>query len=388
MTVEDAYADFHQRMAAVGQRITEADFPDDPRMRAEGYRYLTRLQGFAMQWYLEFDDPEHPAFFRFGDEIYKWGSLNADNQYLRARIESSGTYRIYGNIGGVSELLISLHDGEIIYGKTAVLQERCLADLKIDGDGSVELFLGGTERSDNWIPLDDSAELVVMRQYISDWEHDDVADLRIERLDDDGRHIPAPLTPDVVAVALDRAAAWVERSVTFWNEYTLGMQKALGDNVLTPPHRFEGGAVNMAAGVGWWKLAHDEALLIESDVPAAPYWSLQLTGPTWFEGPDFTNRVTSLNQTQTHIDDDGRMRMVLSHHDPRVHNWLDTTSFPTGMIGYRWVRPSTTPNPTATVVKFDQLRHHLPASTPTFSPDERVEQIRHRRAGIARRFRR
>src|SRR5258707_619918 len=142
MTVEEAYADFHQRMGVVGRRITEADFPDDPRMRAEGYRYLTRLQGFAVQWYLEFDDPMHPAFFRFGDEIYRWGSLNADNQYFRARIEPSGTYRIYGNVGKVSELLISVHEGEIIFGKTAVLQERCLADLKIDGDGSVELFLG------------------------------------------------------------------------------------------------------------------------------------------------------------------------------------------------------------------------------------------------------
>lgn len=389
MTAEEAYADFHQRMDAVGRRITESDFPDDPRMRAEGYRYLTRLQGFAVQWYLEFDDPAHPAFFRFGDEIYKWGSLNADNQYMRASIEPSGTYRIYGNVGGVSETFLSVHDGEMIYGKTTVLEERCLADLDIGADGSVELFLGGPERPRNWAPLDESACMVVTRQYISDWEHDDVADLRIERLDDGGRDIPAPLTPEAVATALDRAAAWVERSVTFWKEYTEGMAAFLGDNAMTAPQRFEGGAVNMAAGVCWWKLAPNEALLIESDVPqGSPYWSLQLTGPVWFEGPDFTNRVTSLNQHQAHIDDDGRMRMVLSHHDPGVQNWLDTTGFPTGMIGYRWVRPDTTPQPTVTVVEFDELRERLPISTPTFGADDRVEQIRHRRAGIARRFRR
>lgn len=387
MMAEDAYAEFHQRMQAVGQRIAESDFPDDPRMRAEGYRYLTRLQGFAVQWYLEFYDPVHPAFFRFGDEIYKWGALNADNQYMRAKVEASGRYRIYGTAGDAAELFISIHNGEMVFGETEVLAERCLGDLNIGADGSIEIFLGGGEQP-NWMPLGDSAELVLIRQYIADWENDELPDLRIERIDDAATAIPEGLTPEAVAIAMGRAATWVERSTTFWNEYTTGMIGALGTNVMTPPQRFEGGAVNMAAGVCWWDLAPDEALIVETDVPDAPYWSIQLTGPTWFEGPDFANRVTSLNNTQTHIDGDGRMRMVLSHADPGIQNWLDTTGYPIGMIGYRWVRPTTTPTPTAIVVKCDQIAAHLPDGTPTFGPADRAEQIRRRRAGIARRFRR
>jgi hypothetical protein len=390
MTVEEAYADFHQRMQTLGQRITESDFPDDPRMRAEGYRYLTRLQGFAVQWYLEYSDPVRPAFFRFGDEVYKWAALNADNHYVRARVEPSGRYRIYGNVGQAAEVLISTHDGEMVFGQTALLAERSLSELKVGEDGSVEVFLGGPEQDHNWMPLDETAQIVLIRQYIADWEHDELPDLRIERIDDDAATPPPVLTPEAVATALDQAATWVERSTTYWNDYTLAMIDGLGTNVMTPPHRFEGGvgANNMAAGVCWWELGPDEAMIIETEVPEAPYWSIQLTGPTWFEGPDFANRVTSLNGTQTHVDDDGRIRIVLSHQDPGVQNWLDTTGYPIGMVGYRWVRPITTPTPTVTVVRFNEVMDHLPESTRRYSTAERAHQIRRRRSGIARRFRR
>ena len=53
----DAWTDFHDRMKAVGERITGDEFPGDPRMRAEGFRYLNRLSMFAQQLYLEFSDP-------------------------------------------------------------------------------------------------------------------------------------------------------------------------------------------------------------------------------------------------------------------------------------------------------------------------------------------
>jgi hypothetical protein len=49
MGVEASWARFLERMQALGERITEADFPDDPRLRAEGYRYLSRLSVFALQ---------------------------------------------------------------------------------------------------------------------------------------------------------------------------------------------------------------------------------------------------------------------------------------------------------------------------------------------------
>ena len=86
MTVEAAWADFHDRMKAVGEQITGDEYPGDPRMRAEGFRYLNRLSMFAQQLYLEFSDPAHPAFFRFGDDVLKWGATNVDNNYLRTHV--------------------------------------------------------------------------------------------------------------------------------------------------------------------------------------------------------------------------------------------------------------------------------------------------------------
>jgi hypothetical protein len=71
-----------------------------------------------------------------------------------------------------------------------------------------------------------------------------------------------------------------------------------------------------------------------------------------------------------------------------VQNWLDTSGLPNGLFTYRYVRPKHAPAPTTKVVDVDQVRAHLPASTPAFSAEERRAQITSRRRGVARRFRR
>ena len=80
MTLRDAWQDYHQRIQAVGNLVTDDErYPTDPRLQAEGLRYVTRLSQYALQWFLEFGDPRHPAFMRFCDDVVKWGSPNSDN---------------------------------------------------------------------------------------------------------------------------------------------------------------------------------------------------------------------------------------------------------------------------------------------------------------------
>lgn len=384
--LDAAWSSYAERIQAVGESITAEGFPDDPRLRTEGYRYVSRLTNLAYQIYVEFGDPARPSLFRVGDDVTPFGATNTDNNYYRAMLDPAGSYRVSGDVSGVKELLFSVQDGEFVFGKTEVLAELSLEELVVGADGSLELFLGGPERPSNWLPLDPDAVYLNVREFVGDWEHDALASLYIERLDDVGP--VTNLTPAAHADALDRVATWVEASVQLWQTYVAGLRAHLPVNDLQAPHKPVGGADNMLHGAGQWQLGPDQALVIEFDQPKVTYWSLQTYVLDWMVPLDFANRVTSLNDRQLHVDEDGIVRIVLSHTDPGVQNWLDTSGLGEGLFNYRYTRPTHAPAPRVTIVEAASVRDALPGSTPTFSAKMRAEQISARRRGVARRFRR
>jgi len=65
--LDAAWSSFSDRVKAAGESIT--GMTDDPRLRAEGYRYVGRLTNLAHQIYLEFGDPLVPMLFRYGDDV-------------------------------------------------------------------------------------------------------------------------------------------------------------------------------------------------------------------------------------------------------------------------------------------------------------------------------
>ena len=79
------------------------------------------------------------------------------------------------------------------------------------------------------------------------------------------------------------------------------------------------------------ELDENQALVVEFDQPQATYWSIQTYMFHWLAPLDFRNRVTSLNDTQVHVDDDGKVRVVISHQDPGVQNWLDASGLREGL---------------------------------------------------------
>ena len=384
--LDQDWAAFCDRLKAVGQRILQDDFPSAPRERAEGFRHLGRLAVFALQLHLDFADTEFPALFRYDDDVTKWGGPNADNHYQRAKLDPRGTYRLSGDVRGLREVIISTPEGDMQLGKLRIFEERNLSQLEIGPGGRLELILSAEPHAGNWIPLHPEADHVCIRQYVSDWEHDAVAPLRIERVGYEGL-APAPIEPAFVADALGRAATWVERSVVYWNQWMARTRGALPDNVLGKPRAQPGGAGDVMYGGGWWNLGADEALLVECEPPDARYWSIQLYSYPWFESLDFANRVNSLTGHQIHVDEDGRFRVVVAHRDPGVQNWLDTEGRREGLVTYRWVFSRTKPAPSSRTVALSRLRDHLPASTPAFDGAARRAQVAKRQAAVARRFR-
>ncbi len=158
-------------------------------------------------------------------------------------------------------------------------------------------------------------------------------------------------------------------------------------NSFLPP--LDGTAMGAAAEnrpvIGSWKLAADEALIIEVTPPEGVYWSYSL-GNAWWETIDYGNHQSSLNGHQAVVDEDGKVRVVVAHHDPGVANWLDTAGHSEGPIILRCVRTDTAPVPTTRVVPFGRLAEELPSGTRRVSPSERAAVIDIRRKAVSRRF--
>jgi len=381
----DAWRDWCRRIEAAGEEILGAEFPDGPRDRAEGFRFLTRLLVHATQLELETGDPRHPSFLRYETPINQWGGPNPDNTYLRAAIDPSLGYRVWADVRGVRQAIFSLHEGEMHLGEFGVYSERSLADFEVDADGSLEIQLARDEQPRNWMPLDPKARLLTIRIFQSDWERDSAPAFHIERVGAEGVPRP-PLDAIFVARALDRSATWIEKSVPFWNGYTRQGWERARTNVANPARSAPGGADNILYGSCFFELAEDEALLIELEAPDADYWGFTLHTLAWLESGDFAERQTSVNGHQAHRDDDGRVRVVLAARDPGVPNWIDTEARPRGLLVYRFVWARNNPVPNARVVAIDALRDTLPEGHPVVDAAERRRRLAHRRECAWNRF--
>jgi hypothetical protein len=170
-------------------------------------------------------------------------------------------------------------------------------------------------------------------------------------------------------------------------KFFLSFSNPEAPNTFLPP--LDGTAMGAAAEnrpvIGSWKLAPDEALIIEVTPPEGLYWSYSL-GNVWWETIDYGNRQSSLNGHQAVVDDDGKVRVVVAHQDPGVANWLDTAGHSEGPIILRCVRTETAPVPTTRLVPFDRLVEELPSGTRRISLSQRAEAINIRRKAVSRRF--
>jgi len=380
-----AWREFCDRMKQAGEGLLGDDFPSGDRERAEGFRWLGRLVVHALRTELEAGDPRHPRFVRYETPDNQWGGPNPDNTYLRAIIDPALGYRVHADVRGVRQAILSLHEGDMQLGQLGVYSERSLADLDAP-DGRLELVVSPEPSKGNWMPSHPKARLLTVRVFQADWAGDAAPVFHIERIGGEGVPRP-PLSPADLAGGLDRAATWVEASAGFWNRYTQGAWARAAVNVAGPARSTPGGADHIRYGQCLWRLdAPDAALLLECDVPDADYWGFTLHTLGWLESGDFGERCTSVNHAQAHVDDDGRVRVVVAHRDPGTPNWIDSEGRREGMLVYRWVWARSAPVPTSRVVAIDELPSLLPATHPRIDPAERRRRLTRRLEAATERF--
>ena len=351
-----AWADFCEALKGAGDVIERPRSPRTPLDRAEGYRYLSRLARLALEKFVEHSDPLAPRFYQLSHETAKIGADNPDSFYQNAAISGAHEYRIRGTRGTVSYLSLSTYYGD--YGKSA--RSGCSGalegdEIRVDPDGSFEVWLSCQRRPGNWLPLEPDSSMLIVRQNFLDREREEPARLSIERIDAAGP--PAPLSPDFLAEALDSAGRYVGATAGLFADWAEGFHEHPNELRELDPAMTVGahGSPHFRFFMGYWELAPDEALLLETTPPRCAYWNFQLN-THWMESLDYRYHRIHVNQHSCRTERDGSFRLVVAHQDPGLPNWIETAGHAAGTMALRWVKADHHPKPATRVVKLAELR--------------------------------
>ena len=392
-----AWRELCRRLEAMGEELLLAPFPELGADRTEGFAHLADQVLCWLGWSLEHADPAQPFFMRQNDLVTQWGGPNADNVYRHARIDPGRRYRIRGRMHAAEDFILALRAGFMHQQRWGTLAEHTASDLGIGPGDAFEILLGGDsdisvdEAGVIHLPIPEGAVMVSLREYYIEWSAEEPAAFTIECVDPTGEQSAAGtrVTAEQLVERFDEAAAGVEHSMRYWNRYMIDERAARVDNSFAGSLRLAKGLAAARYAFCFWDLDPDQALVIDTDLPDARYWSFQLYVPGWFELVDPVTRVTSRNRTQAEVLDGNRIQMVVSPIDPGVLNWLDTGGRPSGLCTLRWFWPGgeDEPNPTARVIALDALDAAIdPASSP-ITPDQRRAELDARRTHLAWRFR-
>lgn len=389
--LQSAWNEFCARLQRAGEQVFKDANPASGAHRVDAFRFLTQNLGQAFDLALETHDTRYPALHTFCGPTRKLGGDCADFTYQQAWIDGRSAYRLTGN-RGTSRFFNVTVQGPRVPGP-GVLHEP-FGDtpeanlfghqLSVADNGEFELYIGGPERGPNWLPTTPGSRKLFIRQGFDRWD-ELPAQLRIERID---MASPKPLpAPDAMIEAMGWAGDFVAGLMADWPDFpfTYGGVDANNPNAFpdvgaTDADRKRGrAAANM-----YWELAPDEALIIEFDAHHG-LWMLTNMG-VFFNSMDYLYRPVSYTPSRTKVDRDGRIRLVMAHRDPRVHNWLDTQGFERGNLTYRHMLEGEPAALDTRTVKYDQLMSALPADTATVTEAERTAAMWERFHGIRRRY--
>jgi len=367
--------------------VLSPDWPSTPRLRSDGFRYLTRLFAGGARLCVELANPDYPELGRMVDTTLSWGVDNPDCLYLYSAIRGDASYRIHGHRGSAHHFDVQVNRGHFAqapdFGLVSTLDAR---ELSVGRDGSIELLLSAEEQPGNWLRLEPDAEWILIRQYFNDWEQERPADLYIERVG--ASYPPPPLRSDDLARRLDRLVTWLDKGGRYWDEMVRFSLARDPNSIYFRPldETSWGGLRGLAYGFGNFRCSPEEAVILEVRPPRCHYWSFSLADVYW-QTLEWSRRQSSINGHQARLDGDGVFRAVLSHRDPGVANWLDPAGHEIGTIMGRYLLTDEAPTPHLRVVPFESLRRELPGDTPRVSAAERSAALLRRDRAVARRNR-
>ncbi|MBP1685554.1 MAG: hypothetical protein H6Q33_1697 [Deltaproteobacteria bacterium] len=336
----EAWDAFCEQLKRAGRVLDREGTPRDDLTQAEGYRKLVHLVRMGFDATVDFADPEHPPVYQLVTPTTLGEGETPDAHYHQAFIDGAATYRLTGRRGTAPFIELTVYAGKIglqdVSRQVGALTEQ---ELSVASDGTFEIVLSPQPHPGNWIRTEPDANLLYIRQYTHDWGKTQSATFEL-RKDGAAPHRP-PLTLEQVRSGMERAAAYVDKSVHTWAAI-VERRAAAGPNVFFEiPAAPDPSRPEMPIGhrfsSGYFRLAPGEALVVTFAPTEVPYWGLTVTN-YWFEPLSYEDHRSHVNNRTAKYEADGSVRVIIADEHRMTPNWIDTLGHREGVMMFRWSR--------------------------------------------------
>ena len=351
-----AWEEFCDTLKASGAAMLYGNSPKDDFNQAEGFRYLTRLTRAGLEAFVEYADPQFPVLRCMVHETVKLGADNPDNYYQNAQISGQYEYKITGKRNSIYYLGFFTQNGS--YGSTGGLAP-CAAleaeDMIFEADGSFEIILSKDKKGKNWLKIEATTSLLMVRQTYMDKANELLADVKIENLD--GNMEPQPITAEMIDNGLNMASTFVAGASMLFAKWSNDFEKHYNRLPQMDPAKSNaaGGDKNIAYYHSYWKVNKDEALVIRVKPPKCRMWNFQLNNH-WMESLDYRYFTIHVNSHTAKYKEDGSVEVVIAHKNLGFDNWINPTNHTQGTMLWRWWYASEFPEPTCTLIQLSEYK--------------------------------
>ena len=332
-----AWAHLQERLTAAEKLVVSTPVNKNRVDYASGMRHLMVLLAVGIDMALRVDPDPVLAVNRAGmDDIVTWGLECPDCVYMNANLRTGETYRLFGNRGTARYVGLQTMDG------MTAIANALVDELEVDADGNFEAILSASKpqaHEGNWLELTGDHPTLTVRNFLYDWDTEELASLQIERVGDEVEPKDRSVDLDVsVSRQLYALGEFVYDNLKFFLDFG-AMPPANG---FVPPMDMSsmGAAAENRPVIGRFELEPDEALILEVEPPKGVYWSISLGNP-WLETVHYGRHQSSLNGHQAVIDPDGFARFVISS---TIQEWR-TGSMPPATAMARYCCAASEPKP-------------------------------------------
>jgi hypothetical protein len=341
-------------------------------------------------------DANFPRFGRDFMPPHRWNSIdipgarmgadNPNNCYRLAGIGHGASYEVHGCQFGRAPCHATFTLVKN-YGTSMTVQTIELSQLDCSTDGSFTITIDPQPANGrpNHLQTTERVKFLFVRDTMNDWAQETPLGLRIHRLT-----VADALPLDDQQVAQRAIDAMLEDVPLYYWFSRLFSGRPV--NVLEQPGASGplGGLLKQAGVQGRFHLANDELMLITIDPAGAVYTDFVLQD-WWFRTLNYWERQTSLTAACMYPNFDGSITLVVSHVDPGLHNWIDTTGLHEFLVLARWQglpieQCGDGPRITCSLMKLHELNNALSATTVRLSPEQRRQQLATRTSGFSRRL--